>query len=119
MLVISFIFYLGCSGFRKDEENMREALLGRTRQMTGEDMAAMGERIKEARISVGLKQVELAEYVAIGKNEMYRIEAGKRPCKMEYLFEMALMFGVSADYLLYGEKAACYEKLSINSGKMY
>ena len=81
---------------------MKEALLSRTRQMTQGDMASMGQRIKEIRIAAGVKQVELAEYFAIGKNEMYRIEAGKRPCKMEYLFEMALMFGVSADYLLFG-----------------
>ena len=70
--------------------------------MTKEDMAAMGQRIKEARIAAEVKQVELAEYFAIGKNEMYRIEAGKRMCKTEYLFEMALMFEVSVDYLLFG-----------------
>ena len=70
--------------------------------MTKEDMAAMGQRIKEARIAAGVKQVKLAEYFAIGKNEMYRIEAGKRTCKTEYLFEMALMFEVSVDYLLFG-----------------
>ncbi len=82
---------------------MKEVLLCRTRQMTKEDMAAMGQRIKEARIAAGVKQVELAEYFAIGKNEMYRIEAGKRTCKTEYLFEMALMFGVTLDYLVYGK----------------
>lgn len=81
---------------------MKEVLLRRTRQMTKEDMTAMGQRIKEARIAAGVKQVELAEYFAIGKNEMYRIEAGKRTCKTEYLFEMALMFEVSVDYLLFG-----------------
>ena len=82
---------------------MKEVLLRRTRQMTKEDMGAMGQRIKEARIAAGVKQVELAEYFAIGKNEMYRIEAGKRTCKTEYLFEMALMFGVTLDYLVYGK----------------
>lgn len=81
---------------------MKEVLLSRTRQMTQDDMAAMGQRIKEARIAAGVKQVELAEYFAIGNNEMYRIEAGKRTCKTEYLFEMALMFEVSVDYLLFG-----------------
>lgn len=81
---------------------MKEVLLRRTRQMTKEDMAAMGQRIKEARIAAEVKQVELAEYFAIGNNEMYRIEAGKRMCKTEYLFEMALMFEVSVDYLLFG-----------------
>lgn len=63
----------------------------------------MGQRIREARIDAGIKQVELAEYFAIGKNEMYRIEAGKRSYKMEYLFEIALMFGVTLDYLVYGK----------------
>ena len=81
---------------------MKEVLLRRTRQMTHEDMAAMGQRIKEARIAAGVKQVELARYFAIGRNEMYRIEAGTRPCKMEYLYEIALMFEVSVDYLMFG-----------------
>lgn len=71
---------------------MKEVLLCRTRQMTKEDMAAMGQRIKEARIAAGVKQVELAEYFAIGKNEMYRIEAGTRPCKIfihtQWFFEL-------------------------------
>ena len=48
---------------------MKEVLLRRTRQMTKEDMAAMGQRIKEARIAAGVKQVELAEYFAIGNRD--------------------------------------------------
>ena len=35
--------------------------------MTQEDMASMWQRIKETRIASGVKQVELAEYFAIGK----------------------------------------------------
>lgn len=99
---LSSILYMNCSSSERMDENMKEALLSRTRQMTHEDMAAMGQRIKEARIAAGVKQVELARYFAIGRNEMYRIEAGTRPCKMEYLYEIALMFEVSVDYLMFG-----------------
>ena len=53
---------------------MKEVLLRRTRQMTKEDMAAMGQRIKEARIAAEVKQVELAEYFAIGNTMRGNVE---------------------------------------------
>ena len=37
------------------------------------ELEAMGNRIREAREKKGIKQIELALQLAIGKNQMYRI----------------------------------------------
>ena len=42
--------------------------------------------------------------LAIGKNQMYRIENGKVPCKTEYLYEIAQVLDVSLDYLFFGKR---------------
>ena len=73
------------------------------RQFTEEEWKAMGTRIREAREEAGMKQIDLATLLAIGKNQMYRIENGQAPCKTEYLFEISQIFGVSLDYLYFGE----------------
>lgn len=73
------------------------------RQFTEEECKAMGTRIREAREEVGMKQINLATLLAIGKNQMYRIENGQTPCKTEYLFEISQILGVSLDYLYFGE----------------
>lgn len=73
------------------------------RQFTEEEWKAMGTRIREAREKLGMKQIDLATFLAIGKNQMYRIESGLTPCKTEYLFEISQILGVSLDYLYFGE----------------
>lgn len=73
------------------------------RQFTEEEWRAMGTRIREAREKLGMKQIDLATFLAIGKNQMYRIESGLTPCKTEYLFEISQILGVSLDYLYFGE----------------
>lgn len=73
------------------------------RQFTEEECKVMGTRIREAREEVGMKQIDLATFLAIGKNQMYRIESGLTPCKTEYLFEISQILGVSLDYLYFGE----------------
>ena len=73
------------------------------RQFTEEERKAMGTRIREAREEAGMKQIDLATFLAIGKNQMYRIESGLTPCKTEYLFEISQILGISLDYLYFGE----------------
>lgn len=73
------------------------------RQFTEEEWKAMGTRIRELREESGMKQIDLAAFLAIGKNQMYRIENGLTPCKTEYLFEISQVLGVSLDYLYFGE----------------
>lgn len=78
------------------------------KQFTEEEWEAMGTRIREAREEAGMKQIDLATLLAIGKNQMYRIENGQTPCKTEYLFELSQILGVSLDYLYFG-KNECSE----------
>ena len=73
-------------------------------QLTDVELEAMGRRIREAREKKGIKQIELALQLAIGKNQMYRIESGQVPCKTEYLYEIAQVLDVSLDYLFFGNK---------------
>lgn len=73
------------------------------RQFTEEEWKKMAQRIREARKKVGMKQVDLARWLAVGRNQMYRIENGQLPCKTEYLFEISQYLGVSLDYLYFGE----------------
>ncbi len=73
------------------------------RQFTEEEWKAMGTRIREAREEAGIKQIDLATLLAIGKNQMYRIESGLTPCKTEYLFEISQILRISLDYLYFGE----------------
>ena len=68
------------------------------------ELEAMGSRIREAREKKGIKQIELALQLAICKNQMYRIENGKVPCKTEYLYEISQVLDVSLDYLFFGKR---------------
>ncbi|MBR1598269.1 MAG: helix-turn-helix transcriptional regulator [Lachnospiraceae bacterium] len=73
-------------------------------RFTDSELEAMGRRIREAREKKGIKQIDLALQLAIGKNQMYRIESGQVPCKVEYLYEIAQVLDVSLDYLFFGNK---------------
>ena len=99
---VSVFFWLFQPG--KDKIMKKEAVAKKdVRQFTEEECRSMGARIREAREEAGMKQIELAEFLAIGKNQMYRIENGQTPCKTEYLFEISQLLGVSLDYLYFGE----------------
>lgn len=73
-------------------------------RFTDSELEAMGRRLREAREKKGIKQIDLALQLAIGKNQMYRIESGQVPCKVEYLYEIAQVLDVSLDYLFFGSK---------------
>lgn len=70
---------------------------------TDEEIKAMGKRIQNARKKKGFKSIDFADIIGIGKDQLSRIENGKVPCKVEYLFLMAQILNVSAEYLLYGK----------------
>lgn len=95
-------------------------------QFTDSACEAMGRRIREAREKKGMKQIELALQLAIGKNQMYRIENGLTPCRTEYLYEIAQVLDVSLDHLFFGDrdrndslenKEAVKEMVSLCGGK--
>lgn len=70
---------------------------------TNEDMKAIGNRIQEERKKKGIKAIDFADVIGIGKDQLSRIENGKVTCKLEYLFVIAKYLEVSSDYLLYGK----------------
>ncbi len=67
-------------------------------------MLLVGQRIQDARKAKGIAAIDLAGYIGVGKDQISRIENGKVPCKLEYIFVLTQYLGVSADFLLYGDK---------------
>lgn len=69
---------------------------------TDEVMRDMGKRIQLERRKKGFKAIDFADIIGIGKDQLSRIENGKVPCKVEYLFTIALVLEVSTYYLIFG-----------------
>src|SRR5215211_8321813 len=66
-----------------------------------DDPAAVGKRLKEARLRAGLSQRELA-FPGCSSAYISRIEAGDRIPSLQLLREMGRRLGVSEDYLATG-----------------
>lgn len=60
----------------------------------------INKRIISLRERKNWSQKELAQKLNINPSVMNRIESGERPIKDAELYEMALLFGCSADYIL-------------------
>lgn len=74
-----------------------------TKLFTDEVMRDMRKRIQIVRRKKGYKAIDFADIIGIGKDQLSRIENGKVPCKMEYLFTIAPTLEVSTDYLIFGK----------------
>ncbi len=70
---------------------------------TENDMKGMGKRIQNLRKSKGIKAIDFADIIGVGKDQLSRIENGKVVCKTEYLFTIARQLEITTDYLLYGD----------------
>ena len=64
----------------------------------------IGLRIKTERTKLKLTQVELAEKLNISSNFLGEIERGQKFGSVDTLISFANYFGVSTDYLLFGNK---------------
>lgn len=53
---------------------------------------------------------DFADCLGIGKDQLSRIENGKVPCKLEYLYIIPQYLDVSVEYLMYGETETGYLK---------
>ena len=62
----------------------------------------LGKRIRAARIKAGLTQSELAERADVSTNHISAIERGVYDTRVEMLYRIAMVLGVSGDYLLMG-----------------
>lgn len=85
------------SAKRKDEE-MEEIKL-----FTDNVICEMGMRIQKERRKKGFKAIDFADIIGIGKDQLSRIENGKVPCKIEYLYVIAQLLQVSVDFIMFGK----------------
>lgn len=79
------------------------------------DLVAIGKRIKQRRISLGLTARELAEKTGFTQNHIYAIEKGKDGMSWEAFCVIAQKLNISMEYLLYG--ADMYENESVDELK--
>lgn len=63
----------------------------------------VGENIKTARESMGLKQEQLAELTGLSANHISKIERGKSSAKFKNMAEICRVLGISMDELARGQ----------------
>ena len=68
-----------------------------------EKISKIGQNIKKARISVGLKQNEMAQKIGVSPNFLCMLETGKRSPSLYILRKISFIAGMSMDELL-GDK---------------
>ena len=66
----------------------------------GNEKCNIGQRVYDLRIEHDIQQGELARALNLHQSVLNRIEKGLRPARDIEIRDMALHFGVSADYLL-------------------
>lgn len=67
------------------------------------DKAAIGARIKEARVTKGITQEQLAEKTGVNTTYISDIERGAKFPSLSLFIKIVDELGVSADYILCGE----------------
>lgn len=66
-------------------------------------MNSLSDRIKACRNKLHLSQEYVANYMSMNRATITQIELGKRKVTAEELAKFSVLFGMSADALLYGE----------------
>ena len=74
------------------------------------DNVAIGTRIREARLKIGMTQEALAQKLDIGSTYVSDIERGIKSPSFSLFINLIKILGVSADYILRGE---------VDAGKSY
>ena len=64
----------------------------------------ISNQIKQRRIAAGISQEELAERIFISRQTLSNWETGKTQPDIETLTQLAQLFGVSTEYLIYGQE---------------
>ncbi len=67
------------------------------------DMKKLGQRIKTFRCSLKLTQTDLGNYLGVSYQQVQRYEWGKDRPSINTVVNLAKLFKVSVDYLLFGE----------------
>jgi len=68
------------------------------------DYKAIGQRIKQERIKMGLTQFQLAEKVDISPQYEGKIERGEKQFSFETIAKLSIALNTSLDYLVFGHK---------------
>ncbi|MPN48883.1 hypothetical protein SDC9_196495 [bioreactor metagenome] len=64
------------------------------------DCTALGRRIREERLNIGLTQEKLAEEVGLSPAYIGQVERGERNLTLEKLIDVVNRLGVTLDYIL-------------------
>lgn len=67
------------------------------------DTKQSGARIQQLRIQHGYTQEEFAKALNIDRSNLSRIESGRRGCSMDLLVQLSSIFGVTLDYIIFGQ----------------
>ncbi|MDE7219608.1 MAG: helix-turn-helix transcriptional regulator [Oscillospiraceae bacterium] len=67
------------------------------------DQEKCGTRIRQIRKQNGYTQERLAEELNMDRSVLSRIEAGKYVCGVDFLAQIAIYFGISLDFLVFGK----------------
>ena len=67
------------------------------------NMEKSGERIQQLRIQHGYTQEEFAKTLNIDRSYLSRVESGRRGCSLDLLVQLSSTFGVTLDYLVFGQ----------------
>jgi len=68
------------------------------------DMKEMGQRVKERRVFLGISRDNLAGRLGVTQQFIADIEYGNKGLSLKRLYAMCQVLGVSADYILAGER---------------
>ena len=69
-------------------------------EQTNVNFVAMGDKLRQARLQLGLTQGQAAEALSLSESYYSRIECGSRVLGVESLVAVANYYGLSLDYLL-------------------
>ena len=62
-----------------------------------------GERVQHLRLQHGYTQEEFSSALNIDRSNVSRIESGRRSCSLDLLVQLSDIFGVTLDYLVFGQ----------------
>lgn len=72
-------------------------------------MQYLPNRLKEARIKAELSQADMANYMGVSTNTIYRIERSlAQDIKLGFIQEYARITGTSAEFLIFGDQYLSY-----------
>ena len=76
------------------------------------DTKAIGRRIAQRRIELGLTQRQLSELLHISDRHMSSIETGKSPSSLSVITDISRLLDTTLDYLILGTSKSDVELLS-------